>query len=165
MRFVCVLCLVAAVAAGCATAGAGVQKTQLEMREFQTKSYQTADTKMVLKAVANVLQDEGFIIKEANTELGILSGAKELDVESGTTKFFSTLFMGSDAKWDKNSVIEATANVSEFGPETRVRIIFQAKTYDNKGGVSKLKQIDDENYYQDFFAKVDKGVFIEGEGL
>lgn len=149
---------------GCATTGAGT-KTQLQMREFQTRSYQSKDPKVVLKAVVNVLQDDGFIIKEANTELGILTATKEVDVESGASAFFSTLIMGVNAKWDKNSLFEATANVSEFGQETRVRVIFQVKTMDNKGGVSKVKQIDDEKHYQEFFAKVDKGLFIEKEGL
>jgi hypothetical protein len=120
---------------------------------------------MILKAIVNVLQDEGFIIKEANTELGILSATKEVDVESTGEAFVATLFLGSNAKWNKNSVYEATANVSEFGAESRVRVIFQVKTYDNRGGVSDVKHIEDANYYQSFFAKVDKGVFIEKEKL
>jgi hypothetical protein len=72
---------------------------------------------------------------------------------------------GKEATWDKNSICEVSANVTEFGQETRVRVIFQVKTMDNKGGVSKISQIDDAQHYQDFFAKVDKGVFIEKEGL
>jgi len=150
---------------GCATTGPQTAKTQLQIREYQTRSYQTTDTKMVLKAIVNVLQDEGFIIKEANTDLGILSATKEVDVESTGQALVATLFLGSNAKWNKNSVYEATANVSEFGAESRVRMIFQVKTYDNKGGVSDVKQIEDANYYQSFFSKVDKGVFIEKEKL
>jgi hypothetical protein len=34
---------------------------------------------MVMKAAVNVLQDDGFS-SEANTELGILTGTKEVDV-------------------------------------------------------------------------------------
>ena len=156
--------LAASLAAGCAGSSAP-QKTQLQLREFQTRTYQTNDTRMVLKAIVNVLQDDGFIIKEANIELGILTATKETIVESQWNAFLSTMLEGEKAKWDKNALVEATANVSEFGAETRVRVIFQIKTMDNQGGVSKIKQIDEEKHYQDFFAKVDKGVFIQKEGL
>ena len=149
---------------GCATSG-GPQQTQLQIREFQTKAYETNNTKMVMKALLNVLQDDAFIVKEANTELGFMTASKEIDVESKGSAFVATLFMGSNAKWKKNSIIEATANISEFGTQTRVRMIFQTKTMDNKGGVVEVKQIQDEQYYQDFFAKVDKGIFIEKEKL
>jgi hypothetical protein len=59
-------------------------KTQLEIREIQTRSYDTPDTKMVMKAVLNVLQDEGYNIKNAETELGLLTASKEIDIEDKT---------------------------------------------------------------------------------
>jgi len=33
------------------------------------------------------------------------------------------------------------------------------------GAFDELKQIDDAKFYQDFFAKVDKGIFIQNEKL
>ena len=141
------------------------QKTQLQIREFQTRSYDTNDTKMVMKAVLNTLQDEGFIVKNAVVELGLITATKEIDIESKSEAFFATLFAGAQATWIKNSTIEASANISEFGPQTRVRVNFQIKTLDNKGGVREIKQIEDGQYYQDFFSKVDKGIFIQKEKL
>jgi PBP1b-binding outer membrane lipoprotein LpoB len=163
-RGVVLLVLFTFIVSGCATTGAPKQ-TQLQIREFQTRTYDTTDTKMVLKALLNVLQDDGYIVKEANTELGFMTATKEMDVESKTEAFMSSLFLGSSARWDKNSIIESTANVTEFGEQTRVRVNFQLKTMDNKGNVSKLKQVGDEKFYQDFFAKVDKGIFIQKEKL
>jgi hypothetical protein len=61
--------------------------------------------------------------------------------------------------------VEATANVSEFGKQIRVRINFQQKVYDSAGQVAKVEQIDDPKFYQEFFAKVDKGLFIQKEKL
>ena len=60
--------------AGCATTGTGPApaQTQLQIREFQTRTYETKDSAMVLKAVLNVLQDDGFIIKSADSNLGYL---------------------------------------------------------------------------------------------
>jgi len=150
---------------GCATTGVNTQKTQLQIREFQTRSYETNDLKMVMKAMLNVLQDDGYIVKDANVDLGFLTATKEVDIEDKGEAFLSTLFFGSQATWEKNSIIECTANISEFGTQTRVRVNFQMKVMNNKGGVEKVKQIEDQKYYQEFFAKVDKAIFIQKEKL
>jgi hypothetical protein len=52
-------------------------KPQLAVREFQTRTYDTTDTPMVMKAVLNALQDEGFIIKNANDTLGLCTPASK----------------------------------------------------------------------------------------
>jgi len=150
---------------GCASAPMKPPKTQLETREFQTKEYDTTDTKMVMKAVLNVFQDEGFTVKNAVIELGLLSATKEIDVEKKGEAFWAAFFGGSAATWSKNSLIEATVNVTERNQSVRVRANFQAKTMDNKGGVRDVHQIEEEKYYTEFFAKVDKGVFLEKEKL
>ncbi len=165
-RDLALLVLAALVVPGCATTGGGAPKqTQLQIREFQTRVFETRDTKMVMKAVLNVLQDEGFIVKEASAELGFLTATREVDVEDKGKAFMSRLFFGKDARWDKNSIVEVTANVSEYQDKTRVRVNFQLKTMNNMGAVSKIQPMGDEAYYQEFFAKVDKGVFIEKEKI
>ncbi len=150
---------------GCATASGTQPKTQLQIREYQTRSYGTNDTKMVMKAVLNTLQDEGYIVKNAVLDLGLLTATKEMNVEDKTQALLLKLLSKNKATWPKNSIVEATANVSEFGSETRVRLNFQIKTYDNRGGVMGVKQIEDAKFYQDFFSKVDKGIFIQRENL
>lgn len=150
---------------GCATTGVTPQKTQLQIREFQTRTYETNDTKMVMKAMLNVLQDDGFIVKTAVTDLGLLSAEKSIDVESKSESFWAKFWSGPQAIYKKASIIECTGNISEFGKQTRVRINFQAKLLDNRGGIVEVKQIEDEKYYQDFFSKVDKGIFIQKEKL
>lgn len=148
---------------GCATTTP--TQTQLQIREFQTKSYETSDPKLVLKAVLNVLQDDGYVVKNANTELGLLNAIKEIDVENTGEAFLSTLLVGANATWKKNSIYDATANVSEYGDQCRVRMTFQIKMMNNKGSVMKVEQVNSEKFYQDFFAKVDKGVFLQKEKL
>jgi ribosomal protein S8 len=150
---------------GCATTGVIPEKTQLQIREFQTRTYETNDTKMVMKAMLNVLQDEGFIVKNAVVDLGLLSAEKQVDVESKSEAFWAAFFLGAQATWKKAYIIECSANVSEFGTQTRVRVNFQSKILDNKGGIREIKQIEDEKYYQEFFSKVDKGIFIQKEKL
>jgi len=145
---------------GCATTGAPA-KTQLEMRQFQTRTFETADAKAVLKAMVNVLQDDGYMIRDANVELGLLSASKEVDVSSGGDIFFATLFGGANARWAKNSLFDVTANVSAYGERCRVRVTFQVKKMNNKGEVMDVKQIEEEKHYVDFFAKVHKGIFLD----
>ena len=41
-----------------------IKKSQLEMREIQTRFFDTSDTTKVMKAAVNTLQDSGFIIQE-----------------------------------------------------------------------------------------------------
>jgi hypothetical protein len=149
----------------CASKVAVPQKTQLQIRQFQTRVYDTKNTKMVMKALLNVLQDDGFIVKNAVVDLGLMTAEKEVDVESSGAKYFAIFFMGANASWEKSMILEATANVSEFGEQTKVRMSFQAKVLDNTGRVVSVEQVQDEKYYQDFFSKVDKGIFIEKEKI
>ena len=150
---------------GCASHGGGIdpKMTQLKIREFQTRSYETDDSLMVMKALLNVLQDEFFIVKNADSTLGLITATKEVDLED--RGFFERLFSDEDDRWEKNCIIECSGNVSKFGTQTRVRINFQMKTFDNKGSVMEIVQIQEPLFYQEFFAKVDKGIFIAKEKL
>ena len=150
---------------GCATTPATPPKTQLEIREFQTRDYDTSDIKMVMKSLLNVLQDDGYIVKAANVELGLLSASKEIDVESKGEAVLLSLLAGQHARWKKNSIIECSGNITEMGKVCKVRVNFQVKTMDNKGGVVEVKTIEDPKFYQEFFAKVDKGIFIGKQKL
>jgi len=141
------------------------EKTQLEIREFQTRSYDTTDFKMVMKAVMDALQDEAFIIKQADLDLGFISAQKELDVTSGGEVFVSRFLavFGGSGRYRKNSITEASGNISQFGDQIRVRVNFQNKIIDNQGKIVEIQQIDDQNFYQEFFSKVDKSIFIAKE--
>jgi hypothetical protein len=141
------------------------QKTQLEIRQMQTREYETQDTTMIMRAMLNVLQDDDFMVKQADTNLGFFSASKDIDTEDTFAKVWCTLWWGPHATWTENSIIDCTANVSKFGEKTRVRVNFQVKVMNNKGGVNKVYQIDDPKYYQEFFTKVDKGIFIEEEKI
>jgi len=141
------------------------QKSQLEIRQMQTRTYETKDMKMIMKAMLNVLQDDDFIIKQVNTDMGFFNATKETDVEKGSERFWEEFWWGKYGTWKKNSIIDCTANISEFGDGMRVRVNFQVKIMDNKGGCVLVRQVDDPKYYQDFFSKVDKGIFIEKEGI
>lgn len=158
------------VGVGCAPAVPPVPaKTQLEIRQMQTREYSSpkGGLRSVMKAVLNTLQDRGFMIKNADKELGFITAQKESDVEGQWSSIIAHLGAsnGQPARFRKSSLIECSANISEFGKDIRVRITFQTKTLDNLGGTMAVSQIEEPQYYQEFFSTVDKSVFIERQGL
>lgn len=150
---------------GCAPRNIVNQPTQLEIREIQTKEFDTSDTKLVMKSMMNVLQDEGFILKNVVLDVGLLSAEKNVDVENKTTAFLLKVLGDPNARWNKHDLVEASANVSEFGDKTRVRMNFQHKTLDNFGCPTVIKTIYNPEYYTLFFEKVSKGIFIEKNNI
>jgi hypothetical protein len=167
--FVVVLVLtfnMAAIAKTKSTAEVITPQTQLEKRQYQTRQYDGIPKPALMKAMLNVLQDEGFIVNNANTLLGFISGTKEFSVSDKTIDFekeFGTkksFFSGGEV-----AVVEATANVSEFGKEVRVRINFKRKLLNIYGTPTKIEEISDETYYQNFFSKVDKSIFIQKQKI
>jgi hypothetical protein len=163
------------------------QATQLETREFQTRNFDTNDTKLIMKAMVNVLQDDGYIITNAVTELGVLMAKKEIDLSGGRNvssgnqtnndfwfEFFRALNNDNtrnnrnyqqENTYQKMKLVEVSINVTEFGKTSKVRANFQAKVLDNRGDVVQVAPVNDGKFYQDFFAKVDKSIFLQKQGL
>lgn len=140
-------------------------KTQLEVRQMQTHLFDVKDFKLVMKAMLNVLQDEGFVVKNVHLDLGFLTSTKEVDVEARGSRLWLAIFGSPDARWQKTNVIDATANVTEHGSQTKVRVNFQVKQLDNFGNVITVNQIQEALFYQEFFSKVSKSIFIQEEKL
>jgi len=143
----------------------GEEKTQLQIRQMQTRTYDTQDVDMIIKTMLNVLQDDDFIINQVNPELGFLNATKEVYMENKTEKGWQYFWWGPLGTWTKNLIVDCTANISEFGDQTRIRVNFRVKVLDNKGAYVAVQQADNPKFYQDFFAKIDKGIFIEKEQL
>ncbi len=164
------------------------QPTQLETREYQTRMYDTNDAKLIMKALVNVLQDDGYIILNAIPDLGVIVAKKEIDLGRGKNvssdyyqnefwvNFFLALagsknnnstpnYSNEERTYQKTRVVEVSINVTEYGKQTKVRANFQAKILDNKGNTVNVQQVQDMKFYQDFFAKVDKSIFLQKNGL
>lgn len=142
--------------------------SQLEKRVYQSRTFDNIDKATLMKAMLNVLQDEGFIVNNANPLLGFISGSKEFDVSDKTIDIEKEFGIKKNAlawKGIRVATIEATANVSEFGKEIRVRINFKRKLLNVYGNAQFIDEISDEKYYQDFFAKVDKALFIQKQKI
>ncbi|MGE0520329.1 MAG: hypothetical protein AB7P78_15165 [Candidatus Binatia bacterium] len=176
-RWYAALVLLTALAASCAPPVKPPQ-TQLEIREYQTRAFETASTQQVLKAMFNVLQDEGYVVKNAVVELGLITASKEIDLapgRSGEGAFGGIggviiggggpggVIIGSPghSSFRKTEVRDFTGNVSTAGQQTRVRVSFQRKVLDNRGQTVEVEPMDDLQFYQDFFARMDKSLFLQ----
>src|SRR5215470_2522130 len=169
-------------AAGCAPA-VKPPKTQLEVREFQTRTFETPDAKLVMKAMLNVLQDDGYVVKNAVVELGLITASKDIDIapgRSGPSDGFGGLggtvifggrggviFGGPQTAptYRKPGGRDFPGNVSEFGTQTKVRASSQRKVLDNRGETVSVEPLDDPVFYQDFFSRMDKSLFLQKEQL
>lgn len=151
--------------AACVPAGKQTLKTQLEVREFQTRTFDTVKTDEVLSAVVEAFQDQGFMVKNVVPQVGLVSASREVDVENEGQAAFQMFFLGQNAQWSKNALIEATANVKTQGGRTKVRATFQEKVMNNRGGTDRVNTIEDPKFYQDFFDKIGKSIFIEKQKI
>lgn len=151
---------VLALLAGCGHQKDVAPKTQLEIRQIQSKSFETGQKNEVMNAVVEAFQDQGFMVKNAVPDIGLVVAQKEEDVQDGADAFFSVMAYGSQARFRKNAIIEATANVKALERESRVRVTFQHKVMDNQGGT-----VEDPALYQEFFNKVGKSLFIEKQKI
>lgn len=138
----------------------------LELRQAQTRIYETANTEKVLKAVANTLQDSDFIIQEIEPEIGYLRARKTFKkqyINKGRfagQSFLLALFTsyavftwGSTAGYmyaparkltdelhQKNVIVDTNVNIEQFGKDkTKVRIVLVQKVLQNAEGFSYTK--------------------------
>lgn len=92
---------------------------------------------MVMKALLNVLQDDGFVIRTANADLGLITANK--DHSNTHPGFIAGPFIPQ--VWD------SSVNVSKFGRQTKVRVNVQV-TARNKLNEVKAYELDDPGYYE-----------------
>ncbi len=131
---------------------------QLHMRNMQTRVYVNNSTKVVVKEILNLLQDEGYIVKNVNMELGLVSAERNVDIEKFSSKFWAYVFSGKNATWKKYSILEMTTNISEHQNQSKVRVNFLLKIYDNHGRQLEVHPINDEIHYQKFFSRLQRGL-------
>ena len=131
---------------------------QMRVRTMQTRTFAGADLKKVMKETIAVLQDEGFMIKTANTDIGLLTAERDIDIEKFSSKFWAYFFSGKRATWKKHSTVEITTNIMEDKGGTKIRINFLVRVFDNLGRVLDVHQVMEEEAYQDFFNKIQKGI-------
>ena len=128
MRYLIVVFLFAL--AGCAAPTAAITAggSQVELRQIQTREYETLDKRGTLRSVVATLQDLGFVIDKADYDLATISATRLQKFE-----------------------IRMTITVRERDGS---RLAVRANARFNE------QPIEDPKSYQDFFATLDKAMFL-----
>jgi hypothetical protein len=106
---------------------------QTKLRAFQTRSFELSDRNQAMRGVITALQDLGFIIERANEPLGLITAARFAEPE-----FYD--------------VVGVTVTVR---PQKGDKMLIRANAIYNN------EPIDDPQIYQNFFATVERSIFIE----
>src|SRR5690242_5796547 len=88
-----------------------VQPGTLEMRQMQSRRFDTPDEKKILAACADLLQDLGFNIEDSCSELGLIVASKDrtaIDANQIAAAFFLGLLSGADTPYDKSQRFRAS---------------------------------------------------------
>lgn len=140
--------------------------TQLEKRQFQTRTYNTQDNILAMKSILNVLQDEGFIVYNVNSLLGFIYGVKDFDMKDPNIDI-SKEFGVTKSRLNYNGVnvatLEVSVNVTPYGEKSRIRANFKRKLLNQYGNAQMINDIDEAEFYDEFFAKVDKALNMQKE--
>jgi hypothetical protein len=108
---------------------------QMKLRSFQSRTFEVTDRKVAMRGVIAALQDLGFIIERANEPLGLVTAAR-FDEPNNL------------------SVVEVSVTVR---PQTDGRMLVRANAIYNR------TPIDDPKVYQNFFATLNRSLFITKE--
>jgi hypothetical protein len=140
-----------------------------ELRQLQTRSFDTADEKELLTAGAGVLQDLGFNIDESETSLGVIVGSKNRDAtEAGqvAAAILVAALGGGAMPIDKDQKIRASLITRPSGKgKTNLRVTLQRVVWNTQGQISKIQSIEELGIYQEFFNKLSKAVFLEANEI
>lgn len=147
------------------------EMTQLQIRKMQTREWDVMDKNKIMSVALAVLQDDGFVVANANVDVGLLAAHKDLfkkDVDDTGTAFAKGFFgLGYSVSESTYSRIEASLTVTPFGQKTRVRMsarLAETSTAGFNADVTR-QAITEAKFYQEFFTKLEKGLFIEREKL
>jgi hypothetical protein len=162
-------------AVGCASAG-GVQPAGLHsavaLRSVQTRSYEATTREAVLRALVDTMQDEGFRITRTEPELGLLMAEKDSLSKPGLGKralrayvAAATYGIAGNFWHEERTVLEAAAHVSEADGGAKVRFTLQTSVFRANGRPLRTGPIEDVHAYQALFARLDKSLYLQREGL
>ena len=150
----------------CAMAKRTKKMSLLELREMQTRVFETPDTTRVMKSAINTLQDSGFVIQEIETDLGFIRAQKTfkkhhidkkrvagwsmvlalmtattvLSYGSNIGSMYDPSMRISNEMKDKTAIVDANVDVEQFGnSKTKVRFVLVEKILQNADGYSFVK--------------------------
>lgn len=170
--------------AGCATLPEDaflVTEARLEKRSLETRRYDGISELDLLAACTQVFQDIGLGLENSATELGVITANKARDAGSGVEVRTGILFgIGSSLGMgislggaaDKEQTIRASLVVhpvrdskgKSMQKSHLVRVTFQRSVIRGDNSV-RYETMKDPKLYEDFFDRLSKSVFLEGQKI
>jgi hypothetical protein len=112
--------------------------SQVQLRSFQTRAFDTTDREKTLRTIIATMQDLGFVIDKADATLGSVSGTKLANYE-----------------------LRMTVAVRAHGA-TQLLVRANAQFADPRRNVAAVA-IEDPATYRDFFTALAKSLFLEAQ--
>lgn len=141
----------------------------LERRNVETRLFDTTNTKELLIASAQLLQDMGYTITESDMEIGVITATKTREKGSTAGKAVLTVLSalnGQKAVYeDKQKFYVSIVNTKANNKQIKTRVTFARIIYDNLGTVVKIEKLDDKNLYTEFFDKLAQSVFLTANNI
>jgi hypothetical protein len=143
----------------------------LQMRQMQTRYFDTKNEAAVLSASAALLQDMGFNIDESETKLGYMLGTKTRDATNAGQIVGAVLLAaltGAVTPVDKSQNMRACIVTHPYGEEKEkiaVRVTFQRIVWNTQGQVSIRECLSEPEMYKEFFSKLSKSLFLEAQNI
>jgi hypothetical protein len=117
-----------------------------------------------MKGILNTLQDEGYIVYNVNSLLGFIYGVKDFDTTDPNVDI-SKEFGLTKSRLNYNGVtvatLEVTINVTDYGEDLKVRTNFKRKLLNQYGNAQFIDDIDEEEFYTEFYEKADKAIQLQ----
>ena len=151
-----------------------------QKRQIETRRYDGITETKLISASANVLQDLGYNLENAETKLGVITASKERDASNAgeiagvVAVAILTSLVGAPVVMatSKNQTIRVAIVVrpvidSSGKPMTDnffMRITFQ-RTVNRSDNTVVGETLSDPELYQGFFEKVSKSVFLEAQNI
>jgi hypothetical protein len=108
---------------------------QMKLRSYQTRTFEITDRNQAIRGVMATLQDLGFIIERANADLGLVTAAR----------------------FAEPNYLDVLAVTVTVRPREGGRMMFRANAIYNNA------PIEDPEAYQNFFATLQRALFIGRE--
>ncbi len=141
----------------------------LERRNIETRVFDTANTKDLLVASAQVLQDMGYTITESDVGIGVITATKTQNAMPKAGKALVTVLSALNGKQavydDTQKFYVSIVNTKAGAKQTKTRVIFARIVYDNLGKISQIEKLDDVKLYTEFFDKLGQSVFLTANNI
>lgn len=152
MKMIPLLCVIACLIS-CESLAPPPQKTPLEIKAIQTRSFDH-DYNITFRSTLSVFQDLGYIIKSADINTGFI----QADGVSKSDEALKILFGATHT-----SQVRATGFVEQIGKKTQIRLNFVHSIESSTAYGASDRQdtpILDPNIYQNAFEKIESAIFL-----